>query len=430
MRPAFAMPTTKVNSVWVIGLGRQYPQYSITQDQFADLIMRLYPEACATPTVQKLLRVNKSTKIFSRPTIFDQSTWTKDDAAAPAIDELSHIFRTLGVDLTVAACNKAIKEARITPIDITHVVAVTCTDQGSPGYDLFVSHKLQLRPGVQRSLLHGVGCAGGLSALREAANLAVAASSRRQPARILVFATELCSLFLRAELKAAFQNSGVLNIAPLLFSDGSAALVVCNGIALAEKQRPIYEIQEYDSAILTGTQSHMSYNVSPKGMLVTITKDVPKATVAAVGPMFSQVCSTKNASVDPKAYDWAVHPGGASILQGVQEAMGLSDNQIRASLDVYHKFGNSSSPTVLIVLDKLRHMGRGKDNVIATSFGPGLMIEMCRMTRCRDAESEQEKRPGLLFKAHRLCMSLTPSLFRLNKTKQMGVGGVNTSKRL
>ncbi|KAL5373592.1 hypothetical protein DPSP01_012592 [Paraphaeosphaeria sporulosa] len=425
------MNTNKVNSVYVVGLGHQYAQYSITQDQFADLIMRLYPEVSATPTVQKLLQVNKSTKILSRPTIFDQSTWTKEDAAAPAIDELSHIFRTIGVDLTVAACNKAIEEARISPIDITHVVAVTCTDQGSPGYDLFVSHKLQLHPGVQRSLLHGVGCAGGLSALREAADLATAASSRRRPARILVFATELCSLFLRAELQAAFHKSGVLNIAPLLFSDGSAALVVCNGIALAEKQRPIYELQEWNSAILTGTQSHMSYNVSPKGMLVTITKDVPKATVAAVGPMFSQVCSAKkDVSLDPKAYDWAVHPGGASILQGAQKAMDLSDDQIRASLDVYHKFGNSSSPTVLIVLDKLRHMGRGKDNVIATSFGPGLIIEMCRMTRCRDTEMEQAKGPGLLFKAHRLCISLTPSLFQHKKTKQLRAGGVSTSKKL
>lgn len=215
---------------------------------------------------QKLLHVNINTEITSRPTIFDPSTWTEEDAAAPTIDVLSQIFRTAGVDLTVVACEKAIEEAQISAADITHVVAVTCTDQGSPGYDLFVIQKLHLSPGVQRSLLHGVGCAGGLSALREAANLATAASARGRAARILVFATELCSLFLRAELQASFRNKEALNVAPLLFSDGSAALVVCNGIALTEKQRPVYRIHEWDSAVISGTQSHMSYDVSPKGM--------------------------------------------------------------------------------------------------------------------------------------------------------------------
>jgi type III polyketide synthase len=157
------------------------------------------------------------------------------------------------------------KEAQLSAADITHVVAVTCTDQGSPGYDLFVSQKLQLPLGVQRTLLHGVGCAGGLSALREAANLAAAASSRGRPARVLVFATELCSLFLRAELQAACKDSENMHIAPALFSDASAALVVCNELAMREGQSPIYELQEWGSAVMPGTRDHMSYVVSPTG---------------------------------------------------------------------------------------------------------------------------------------------------------------------
>ena len=214
---------------------------------------------------QRLLHVNSNTKILSRPTIFDYSTWTKNDATPPTINELSKIFRTTGVDLTVAACTKAMKEAQILAVDVTHVVAVTCTDQGSPGYDLFVSQKLQLPDGVQRTLLHGVGCAGGLSALREAANLAAAATSRGRAARILVFATELCSLFLRAELQAACKDNENLHVAPALFSDASAALIVCNGVAMRADQKPVYELQEWGSAVIPGTKDHMSYSVSSSG---------------------------------------------------------------------------------------------------------------------------------------------------------------------
>ena len=157
------------------------------------------------------------------------------------------------------------EEAQVTAEDITHVVAVTCTDQGSPGYDLLVSQRLQLPHDVQRTLLQGVGCAGGLSALREAANLAAGAAFRGRPACILVFATELCSIFLKAELQAAIADSNNLHVAPTLFSDGSAALVVCNGLALSAKQKPVYELQEWDSAIIPETQGHMSYIASPNG---------------------------------------------------------------------------------------------------------------------------------------------------------------------
>ncbi|KAF2632933.1 thiolase-like protein [Macroventuria anomochaeta] len=419
--------TVSNNSVYISGLAHEYPQYSQTQEQFADLVTRLVPEYITSPGFQRLLHVNRNTQILSRPTIFDYSIWTKADAKPPTIDELSQIFRTTGVDLTVAACKKAMKEAQLSATDITHVVAVTCTDQGSPGYDLFVSQKLQLPSGVQRALLHGVGCAGGLSALREAANLAAAASSRGRSARILVFATELCSLFLRAELQAACKDNENLHIAPALFSDGSAALVVCNGLAMRDDQKPIYELQEWGSAVIPGTKDHMSYSVSPSGMIATITKEVPKATVGAIGTMFDQICNPTGAPIDPTTFDWAVHPGGVTILQGAQQAMNLTDDHIRASLDTYQKYGNSSSPTVLVVLDKLRRMGKGRDDVVATSFGPGLMIEMFRMRRCRDDESQQALSLGVLAKAHRLGMSVVSRLSRSGKRSSV-VHRVRASK--
>lgn len=337
------------------------------------------------------------------------------------------------------------KEAQLAATDITHVVAVTCTDQGSPGYDLFVSQKLELPSSVQRTLLHGVGCAGGLSALREAANLAAAASSRGRPARVLVFATELCSLFLRAELQAACKDHKNLHIAPALFSDGSAALVVCNGLAMRAQQSAVYELKEWGSALIPGTKDHMSYSVSANGtytnvetfigqtltivpgMIATITKDVPVATVGAIGSMFDQICSPTGASLDPTTFDWALHPGGASILEGAQKKMNLAEDHIRASLEVYQKFGNSSSPTVLIVLDKLRYMGRGRDDVVATSFGPGLVVEMFRLRRCRDVESRQALSPGALAGACKFGQTLVSRLIRSGRRPTM-VHGAPTGK--
>lgn len=84
----------------------------------------------------------------------------------------------------------------------------------------------------------------------------------------------------------------------------------------------------------------------------------------------------------PQDFDWALHPGGEAIIDGVQHVMSLTNEQLEASREVYHTRGNSSSPTVLIVLDMLRTVNKGSQHVVATSFGPGLSIEMVMMRRC------------------------------------------------
>jgi type III polyketide synthase len=206
------------------------------------------------------------TQIQSRRSIFDLPACTAK-ATPPAINELSQIFRREGVDLAASACTKAMGEARVRPEDITHVVAVTCTDQSNPGYDLFVCERLKLQPDVQRNLLQGVGCAGGLSALRAAANIAAAESQKGRPARVLVMATELCSLFLNAELHAASLDDN-LHIAPALFGDAAAALVVCNGLALRKDHKPIFELQEYGSMLVSNTTEYMAYDITSNGMSV------------------------------------------------------------------------------------------------------------------------------------------------------------------
>jgi predicted naringenin-chalcone synthase len=87
--------------------------------------------------------------------------------------------------------------------------------------------------------------------------------------------------------------------------------------------------------------------------------------------------------LQPADFDWALHPGGVAIIEGVKSSMGLSEEHLRATHEIYRTRGNSSSPTVLIVLDMLRSMGDGREHVVAASFGPGLSIEMAMLKRCR-----------------------------------------------
>lgn len=84
-----------------------------------------------------------------------------------------------------------------------------------------------------------------------------------------------------------------------------------------------------------------------------------------------------------------MHPGGATILSGVEKAMGITPEHMRASYDIYINHGNSSAATIISVMDRLRHKdmdacapdGKVKDYVVGCAFGPGMAVEMCMLKR-------------------------------------------------
>ena len=118
-------------------------------------------------------------------------------------------------------------------------------------------------------------------------------------------------------------------------------------------------------------------------------KVIPQFTNSAVKRLFGALVREYSAyfgdlALSPRDFDWALHPGGEAIIRGVQSSMSLTDEHLEFSREIYRTRGNSSSPTVLIVLDLLRRNGTGKDHIVATSFGPGLSVEMAMLERCRN----------------------------------------------
>jgi len=161
-------------------------------------------------------------------------------------------------------------------------------------------------------------------------------------------------------------------------------------------------------------------------MIARISKGVPKATISAILPMFDQLqkVSSNSHSSGLSTFDWAIHPGGAAILHGAKQALQLTDHHMRASLDVYRHYGNSSSSTVLIVLDKLRYMERGRDNVVATSFGPGLTIEMCILKRSRHTPGSASSTSERHSRIYAIWLSLQSKLSR--KIARKGPAAIKT----
>ncbi|KAI3399018.1 hypothetical protein diail_8045 [Diaporthe ilicicola] len=377
----------------ILGLGCQYPPYGLKPDAIDTLAKRYHPES---PSMKKVCAINQFTGIDTRSSIGNPDHPVVNHPDPPSIAQLHEVFMNDGVPLAVKAAQKAIAEARIDLDQITHVVSTTCTDSGNPGYDHFVCQELGVSHQVERVLLHGVGCAGGLTALRTAANLALGHSYRGKPARILVLALEVSTTMVRSELES-IDKLQETRIGVCLFSDCASAVVLSNGLGdeRSAPGRPVYDLLGWDNRIIPDTTEDLGFDVDPVGWKVILSPRVPKIAQGALQTTFADLMSSLKLpppwdDAKPSEFDWAMHPGGATILSGAEKAMGLVPEHMRASYDTYINHGNSSSATIFSVLDRLRSKdmdactpdGRGpKDYVVGCAFGPGVAVEMCMLKR-------------------------------------------------
>lgn len=414
----------------ILGVGSQYPPYGLKPDAIDTLATRFHPDS---PSMKKVRAINQFTGIDTRSSIGNPDHPVVNHPGPPSIAQLHEVFMSDGVPMAVSAARKAIAEAKIDLDEIvslvspslglrarvlapglcdhaaslasftivhprlttrqTHVVSTTCTDSANPGYDHFVCEKLGVSHKAERVLLHGVGCAGGLTALRTAANLALGHTFRGKPARILVLALEVSTTMVRSELES-IDKLQETRIGVCLFSDCASAVVLSNGLGRVSGS-PVYEYLGWDNRIIPDTAKDLGFDVDPVGWKVVLSPSVPKIAQGALQETFSDLVSSLSLpppwdDAKPSDFDWAMHPGGATILSGAEKAMGLVPEHMRASYDTYINHGNSSSATIFSVLDRLRSKdmdactpdGRGpKDHIVGCAFGPGVAVEMCMLRR-------------------------------------------------
>jgi type III polyketide synthase len=171
--------------------------------------------------------INKRTGILHRPSINTQSSPILNSPTPPPIQTIVSTFLDQGLDLAFTASERAIKDWGRSASEITHLICTTCTASSHPGYDLYLHQRLDLLPSVERTLIHGIGCAGGLSIIRLARNICIAAKAQGRKARVLVVALEITTSLLRTELEGLDEEEGGKpNVASTIFSDAASAMIV------------------------------------------------------------------------------------------------------------------------------------------------------------------------------------------------------------
>jgi prepilin-type processing-associated H-X9-DG protein len=284
----------------------------------------------------------------------------KDDDRGPTTAQRLRHYAEHATPLALQAGRRALADAGLRPGAVTHLVTISCTGFRAPGIDIGLIKGLGLPAGTQRTHVGFMGCHGALNALR----VADAFTGADPGARVLVCATELCSL----HYYYGWDPQKI--VANALFADGSAAAV---GAAAAASPAGAWRVAAAGSCLFPDSEDAMTWTVGDHGFEMTLSKQVPGLIAAHLRPWL-EGWLVRNGASRAEVVSWAVHPGGPRILDAVEEALGLGREATAAARNVLADHGNMSSPTLLFILDRLRRLGAGLP-CVALGFGPGLVAE-------------------------------------------------------
>ena len=237
---------------------------------------------------------------------------------------------------------------------ITHVLVTCCTGLYAPGLDFEIVEHLGLSPDVERTMIGFMGCYAAINALKLARHIV-----RSEPtAGVLMLNLELCTLH--------FQETQDLEqiLSFLVFADGAAASLITG-------REQGFALDSFKAVMVPETRGLITWKIGGLGFDMLLSGRVPGALGHALheGELMAE-----RDQIDL----WAVHPGGRSILDAVEQGLGLPADALAASREVLSCFGNMSSATVMFVLQRIMQQARPGQRGCAMSFGPGLTAETMR----------------------------------------------------
>jgi len=238
---------------------------------------------------------------------------------------------------------------------ISHVIVTSCTGLYAPGLDFEIIDHLGLRSSVERTTIGFMGCYAAMNALKLARHIV-----RSEPAStVLILNLELCTLHFQ-ETPSVEQ---VLSF--LVFSDGCAA-------SLVSAQPTGLSIDSFAAVVIPDTRDLITWAIRDLGFDMLLSGRVPTEIARTLRTSVTDITGPEGtAGIDL----WAIHPGGRSVLDAVEEGLGLRPGRLPASRHVLKCFGNMSSATIMFVLDEILRTAQPEQRGCAMSFGPGLTAE-------------------------------------------------------
>ena len=331
----------------LLSLATAVPPYRLEQRDVMKIAARLFDGAFVD--LDRLLGVFDNAAIETRHSCVPLD-WYMDDHG---LAERNALYLENAVALIARATADALATAGLTAGDIDFIVSVSSTGIATPSLDALLMERMPFRRDVQRLPIFGLGCAGGVLGLARAAAFARAEAG----SRVLFLVVELCALtFQRTDLS----KSNLIAIA--LFGDGAAA-----GVLSSAGEGPA--ITGWGEHTWPDSLDIMGWNIVDEGFGVLFSRNIPTLVRGKIRAATETVLARQGLALGD-IDSFICHPGGAKVIEALEEAYGLAPGGLEHSRAVLRDYGNMSAATVLFVLARaLKAAGRRRH--LLSSLGPG-----------------------------------------------------------
>lgn len=259
---------------------------------------------------------------------------------------------------------EAVDQLAVDPRQIGTVVTGSYYSLGGPTLAHRLVDQYGLDPATDKYHVVGVGCASAVPLFR----LATACLRDRPECKALVVAAESITGFLTA---AQPGDERVKTIGSALFGDGCAAALLDDegrpGSGPAIVASAVHQVPE--------TLDHVRFRVTGDDSYLDISRELPVVAESSAPALVGSFLGDQGLSFADIDH-WLIHPGGRGIVEALQRALRLSDEQLGPSVGVLADFGNVGTPASLFVLARALEERRpaAGDRALMITIGPGVTV--------------------------------------------------------
>jgi predicted naringenin-chalcone synthase len=213
------------------------------------------------------------------------------------------------------------------------------------------------------------GCAAGIFAIREAIQYC-----QRSQKAAFVYVFDQCNWIANPIHDAENTNFKAALRSHLLFSDGAVGILVIPESMRNQYSQPLIKILGSNQKFQLGNIITMENSVFLVGNKVAETMPALVAD-QSIKPLLEE-----NSISPEQVAEWSIHQGGIPVLEAFKEEriLGLSEQQLQRSQNLFRRYGNFSAPSCLYVLDSFFQASRCQDRWesshaygVVTGFGAG-----------------------------------------------------------
>jgi alkylresorcinol/alkylpyrone synthase len=257
----------------------------------------------------------------------------------------------------------AIERLEVDPLQIGTVVTATLYSLGGPTLAHRLVDHFRMEPDTDKYHVVGVGCASAVPLMR-----LVGQSLFQHPGKLgLVVAAESMS---GIQMGANPDDAKAKIVGSAIFGDGCAAALL-DGAPGADGP----EIVATKVHQIAGTLDAVSLELAAQDSYLHLSRDLPDVAAADLGELaddFLDAAGLHRGAID----HWIVHPGGRRIIDCVQSALELTEEDVAVSRDVLANHGNIGTPSIFYVLRQTieqREPRPGERGLVVT-IGPGITV--------------------------------------------------------